>query len=214
MDIKIQQQISDIVKKENERIDIKKSKVDNELQTQNRMITLTNSYRKKYSDYNTMYVILIVFLSILCGIMIIKRFLPFIPSYVYEFLYVILIPLFCIILYHKYLDISKHDNIYYDEIVRQKPNSLTPSEALKKKMEQQNKILNSGSLLASYSGCVGAKCCSDTTIWDAGNSVCVAKDGFTTINYAMLNGDLDFSSVSDNLIIPNHPNEFEHYSKI
>ena len=214
MDIKIQQQISDIVKKENERIDIKKSKVDNELQTQNRMITLTNSYRKKYSDYNTMYVILIVFLSILCGIMIIKRFLPFIPSYVYEFLYVILIPLFCIILYHKYLDISKHDNIYYDEIVRQKPNSLTPSEALKKKMEQQNKILNSGSLLASYSGCVGSKCCSDTTIWDAGNSVCVAKDGFTTINYAMLNGDLDFSNVSDNLIIPNHPNEFEHYSKI
>ena len=47
MDVKIQQQISDIVKKENERIDIKKSKVDNELQTQNRMITLTNSYRKK-----------------------------------------------------------------------------------------------------------------------------------------------------------------------
>jgi len=214
MDIKIQQQISDIVNKENERIDIKKSKVDNELQTQNRMITLTNSYRKKYSDYNTMYVILIVFLSILCGIMIVKRFLPFIPSYVYEILYIILIPLFCIILYHKYLDISKRDDIYYDEIVRKKPTTLTPGEALKKKVEEQNKILNSGSLLASYSGCVGAKCCSDTTIWDTGNSVCVAKDGFTTINYAMLNGDLDFSSVNNDFIQPNHPNEFESYSKI
>lgn len=214
MDIKIQQQISDIVNKENERIDIKKSKVDNELQTQNRMITLTNSYRKKYSDYNTMYLILIVFLSILCGIMIIKRFLPFIPSYVYEILYVILIPLFCIILYHKYLDISKRDDIYYDEIVRKKPTTLTPNEALKKKVEEQNKILNSGSLLASYSGCVGAKCCSDTTIWDTGNSVCVAKDGFTTINYAMINGDSDFRSVDNDFIQPNHPNEFENYSKI
>uniref|UniRef100_A0A6C0HBW4 Uncharacterized protein n=1 Tax=viral metagenome TaxID=1070528 RepID=A0A6C0HBW4_9ZZZZ len=214
MDVKIQQQISDIVNKENERIDMKKSKVDNELQTQNRMITLNTSYRKKYSDYNTMYVILITFLSILCGIMVIKRFFVFIPSYVYEILYIILIPIFCIILFKKYLDISKRDDIYYDEIVKEKPTMLTPSEALKKKAEQQNKIMKSGSLLSSYGGCIGAKCCSDTTVWDAGNSVCVAKDGFTTINYAMLHGDIDFSSVKDDFIKPNYPNEFENYSKI
>jgi hypothetical protein len=215
MDIQVQTQIADIVNTENERVDLKKSKVDNELQTQNRLITLNNSYRQKYNDYNTLYIIFIVFLVTLCGIMLIKRYFPIIPSSVFDIAFIIIIPLFCIILVYKYLDISKHDNINYDEIKRDNPTILTQEEALKKKVETEKKILNSGSLLASYSGCVGAKCCSETnTKWDSGNSVCVAKDGFTTINYALINGEIGFSKVNGNTIQPNHPNEFENYSKI
>lgn len=215
MDIQVQQQIANIVNTENERVDFKKSKVDNELQTQNRLITLNNSYRQKYNDYNKLYIIFIVFLVILCCIMLIKRFFPIIPSFIFDIAFIIIIPFFCILLLYKYLDISKHDDINYDEIKRDNPTISTEEEALKKKVEEQRKILNSGSLLSSYSGCIGAKCCSETnTKWDSGNSVCVAKDGFTTINYALINGEIDFSKVNGNTIQPNYPNEFENYSKI
>lgn len=215
MDIQVQTQIADIVNTENERIDLKKSKIDNELQTQNRLITLNNSYRQKYNDYNILYVIFIVFLVTLCGIMLIKRYFPMIPSFVFDIVFIIIIPFFFILLLYKYLDISKHDDIYYDEIKRDNPTILTPEQELEKKVSEQRKILNSGSLLASYSGCVGAKCCSETnTKWDSGNSVCVAKDGFTTINYALINGEIDFSKVNGNTIQPNYPNEFANYSKI
>jgi hypothetical protein len=215
MDIQVQQQIANIVNIENERVDLKKLKVDNELQTQNRLITLNNSYRQKYNDYNTLYIIFIVFLVTLCGIMLIKRYIPIIPSSTFDIAFIIVIPLFCIILVYKYLDISKHDDINYDEIKRDNPTILTPEEVLQKKVETEKKILNSGSLLSSYSGCIGAKCCSETnTKWDSGNSVCVAKDGFTTINYALINGEIGFSKVNGNTIQPNSPNEFESYSKI
>ena len=216
MDITIQTQIADIVTVENDRIDLKKSKIDNELQTQDRLITLNNSYRQKYNDYNILYIIFIVFLVTLCGIMLIKRYVSIIPSPVFDIAFIIVIPLFCLNLVYKYLDISKHDNINYDEIKRDNPTILTEEEVLKKKVEKEKNILKSGSLLDSYSGCVGAKCCNETTTeWDIGNSVCVAKDTFTTINYAMINGEIDFSNkVNGNTIQPNHPNEFEKYSKI
>ena len=215
MDIQVQTQIADIVNAENDRVDLKKSKIDNELQTQDRLITLNNSYRQKYNDYNNLYIIFIVFLVTLCGIMLIKRYFPIIPSSAFDIVFIIIIPLFCILLLYKYLDISKHDDIHYDEIKRDKPTILTAEQELEKKVSEQRKILDSGSLLASYSGCIGAKCCSETnTKWDSGNSVCVAKDGFTTINYALINGEIDFSKVNGNTIQPNYPNEFENYSKI
>ena len=214
MDIEVQAQIADIVNKENERVDLKKSKIDSELQTQDRLITLNNSYRQKYNDYNNLYIIFILFLVISCGIMLIKRYFPFIPSSVFDIAFIIIIPLFCILLLYKYLDISKHDNIYYDEIKRENPTILTAEQELERKVSEEQKKLNSGSLLASYSGCIGAKCCSDGTTWDSGNSVCVAKDEFTTLNYTMLNGYIDFSKNNDNVIHPNYPNEFENYSKL
>lgn len=214
MDIQVQQQIANIVNTENHRVDLKKSKIDNELQTQNRLITLNNSYRQKYYDYNILYIIFIVFLVTLCCIMLIKKYVPVIPSFVFDIIFIILIPSFCILLLYKYLDISKHDDINYDEIKRDNPTILTADEALKKKAEEQKNKLNSGSLLASYTGCIGARCCSDNTKWDSGNSLCVAKDGFTTINYALINGEIDFSKVNGNTIQPNYPNEFANYSKI
>jgi hypothetical protein len=214
MDIQVQQQIANIVNAENARVDLKKSKIDNELQTQKRLIQLNNSYRKKYNAYNVLYIIFIVFLVTLCGIMLIKRFFPFIPSFVFDISFIIVIPIFCILLLYKYLDISKRDDINYDEIKRDNPTILTEEETLKKKVAEQTKILKSGSLFGSYSGCIGSRCCSDTTNWDSGNSLCVAKDGFATINYALINGEIDFSKVNGNTIQPNYPNEFENYSKI
>jgi hypothetical protein len=213
MDIKVQKQISEIVNKENERVDLKKSQVDNELQTQNRMLTLNNSYRKKYNDYNNIYVIFIIFLIILCGIIVVKRYLTIIPGIVYEGLYIILIPIFCIILYHKYLDISKRDEIYYDELKTNAPVIEPPIDPKIAEIKKQDSILKSGQLLSAYAGCVGSYCCSDTTVWDNGNTVCVAKEQFAAMNDVLVHGDLYFSSNKEP-IKPNHPNEFENYFKI
>ena len=98
MDIQVQQQIANIVNTENARVDLKKSKIDNELQTQNRLITLNNSYRQKYNDYNKLYIIFIVFLVILCGIMLTKRYFPNIPTFVFDIAFIIIIPFFFFLL--------------------------------------------------------------------------------------------------------------------
>jgi len=85
---------------------------------------------------------------------------------------------------------------------------------LKQKVAEKANILKSGNLLGGLEGCIGSQCCSGNTIWDSGNSVCVVRppSGFTTINYALINGELNFRL--NDIIKPNSPTEFDKYDKI
>jgi hypothetical protein len=141
-----------------------------------------------------------------------RRYLTIIPSIVYDILVILLFSITCIIVYYKYTSILTHNKINYDELDYNPPTILSDKDKKKLEAERKTNILNTGDLLGEFGTCIGAQCCSGNTVWDNKQFLCINKDTFTTMNYALLNSDININT--DNKILPNYPNEFTNYSKI
>ena len=206
-----------IIDDENKRLIEKKQNVDNALEGQQRLITINNSYRLRYADYTKIMIIITISISIYVLVSLAKKYIPFFPSVIYNITLILLIPITIIILYYKYIELISHNKLYYDELDFKPPTMLSANDRLKEKVSYQTNVLKSGELLGGLEGCSGAQCCSGNTIWDSGNSVCIVKpnNGFTTIDYALLNGEVNFKLNNNNdSIKPNSPNEFDYYTRI
>jgi hypothetical protein len=183
-----------IIDNENNRLQEKKQNVDNALEGQQRLITLNNSYRLRYADYIKILIIITISISIYVFVSLARKYIPFFPEVIYNITLILLIPITIIVLYYKYIELISHNKLYYDELEFTPPKMLSEEDKLKEKVAYKTNLLKSGDILGGLEGCVGAQCCSGNTIWDSGNSVCVVKpnNGFTTIDYALLNGEINF----------------------
>jgi hypothetical protein len=211
-----QQDVINIIEAEKERLLLKKQTVDDSLQQQKRLIQLNNSYRLRYTDYIKIMLFITFVIVLFVGIILAQRHLPFIPSIVFEVMLILLIPISIIVMYYRFRNLMLHNNMNYDEIDYKPPNFLSDQEKLAAQVKARETQQKSGDLLGGLSGCVGKDCCGGTTQWDSGNLVCVsATNGFTTIDYAVLNGDINVSGlkISNDAIKPNSPNEFKDYAK-
>jgi hypothetical protein len=207
--------VSDIIKAENDRLVQKKQSIDQALVGQKRLLTLNDSYRLKYAEY--MKMILIVIIVLIIWVILNKlASIGFLPDAFHTLLVIVDITIGLFSCYFIYLDISQRNNMNFNEINVAAPKKLTPDE-LRKSQEDAAKA---GNLLGTinFSGCVGAECCSDGTLWDAGNSVCYGNtltggksttflQGFETITMTYnLNKKMPVSA--------NSPNEYDTYSKV
>jgi hypothetical protein len=211
-----QQDVINIVDAEKQRLLLKKQTVDDSLQQQKRLIQLNNSYRLRYTDYIKIMLFITFIIILFVGIILAQRYFPFIPSIVYEIALILLIPISMIIMYYRFRNLMIHNNMNYEEIDYKPPNILSDQAKLAELVKAREAQQKSGDLLGGLSGCVGKDCCSGTTQWDSGNLVCVsATNGFTTIDYAVINGDINASGLktSNDSIKPNSPNEFKDYAK-
>jgi len=213
-----QKDMIQIIDNENNRLQEKKQNVDNALEGQQRLITLNNSYRLRYADYIKILIIITISISIYVFISLARKYIPFFPEVIYNITLILLIPITIIVLYYKYIELISHNKLYYDELEFNPPKMLSAEDRLKEKVSYQTNVLKTGDILGGLEGCVGAQCCSGNTIWDSGNSVCVVKpnNGFTTIDYALLNGEINFklnNNINDG-IKPNSPSEFDSYTRI
>lgn len=211
-----QQEVLNIVEAEKERLLLKKQTIDDSLQQQKRLIQLNNSYRMRYTDYIKIMLFITFIIILFVGIILAQRYFPFIPSIVFEVMIILLIPISIIIMYYRIRNLMKHNNMNYEEIDYKPPNILSDQEKLAAQVKARETQQKSGDLLGGLSGCVGKDCCSGTTQWDSGNLVCVgATNGFTTIDYAVINGDINVIGLKtlNDTIMPNSPNEFKDYAK-
>ena len=211
-----QQDIINIIDAEKQRLLLKKQTIDDSLQQQKRLIQLNNSYRLRYTDYIKIMLIITFVIIIYVGIILAQRYLSFIPSIVFEVILILFIPVSMIILYYKFRNLMMHNNMNYDEIDFKQPNILSAQEKLGEQVKARESQQKSGDLLGGLSGCIGKDCCGETTQWDSGNLVCVgATNGFTTIDYAVINGDINVIGLKtlNDTIMPNSPNEFKDYAK-
>lgn len=213
-----QKDMIQIIDNENNRLQEKKQNVDNALEGQQRLITLNNSYRLRYADYIKILIIITISISIFVFVSLARKYIPFFPEVIYNITLILLIPITIIVLYYKYIQLISHNKLYYDELEFTPPKMLSEEDKLKEKVAYKTNLLKSGDILGGLEGCVGAQCCSGNTIWDSGNSVCVVKpnNGFTTIDYALLNGEINFklNNNTNDGIKPNSPSEFDSYTKI
>jgi uncharacterized membrane protein YgcG len=165
-----QNSVNNILNTENERLESKKANIDNAITGQKRLMQLNDTYRKRYSAYINLVLIIVLALIIIIVLIFINKVFPFIPEFVYTLLYIIILSGTAIYCWIVITDIQKRDKFDYDKHTRPAP--TTPDE-LKKNAEAAAKA---GNLLASVDAALGCKseaCCATGTTYDASLNKCI-----------------------------------------
>lgn len=158
-------QVSTILDNENSRLENKKQQIDNQLFSQQRLIELNDSQRKKQSQYN--YIILVIVIAIIIFILLykIQIWLPIIPSFITNLLLIILI--FSVVVYVSILlmNINNRDSLYFDKIRLNSPVSTDASSNLlnQQKEAEKGNLFNS---IYDPNRCAGPACCSANSKWN------------------------------------------------
>jgi len=211
-----QNTINRILDTEDERLAAKRANIDNAIIGQQRIIQLNDTYRKRYSAYIKLVLIIVLALVIIIALMFINKIFPFIPEAVYTLLYIIILSASIIYAWFVISDIQKRDKFEYDK--RTRPAPVSPEE-IKKNTEAAAKA---GELLATVgpnTGCKSEGCCAPGTMWDKTLGKCVPgtslssmmpnMSGFTTIKQAY-----EEEKELRKTVVPYTPNEFDSYSKL
>jgi hypothetical protein len=190
-----QNQMSNIVYNEKNRLLEKQSSIDNAYSSQQRAAYLNNNLQKQYNAFNKILVVILIGASLLFVLALFNPYLTFLPSFFTPIIYIIVISTVIIYSLVIYFDIRNHDPLNYDKLYFKQMISTTSNED------------NSGSDLSDNSSneltCSNQGCCTeDSTTWDPDTAKCIikktnvdpAKSGFTNIT-------------------PNHPYEYGDYSK-
>ena len=172
---------SQMLKNEQTRLNQKQQSIDLAKTSQNRMLTLNNSFSARYGAYNKIIIVLVVCFLIFIGLMFIHGAIPAIPSGIMDLAYILILSvgfIYCVIIY---LDIQSRDPVYFDQL--NLPAPVVPGNA-GNTASDLNKAANSGNLLGSITldTCIGSVCCDNgTTTWDTGTSTCIRKESFATV---------------------------------
>ena len=174
-DVVLQNQntLSNIINTEQSRLEEKKELVDTSIFEQKRAQSLNESYRQKYNYY--IYIIVAIILLFVSFIVIgeVSKTITFIPSVVYDLLYIVSITVVGFFIYFTMLDIARRDHMDFSKINVNPPKELSADE-----LEKQRDS-NYGGVDMMPKFCVGSDCCNpedDTspTIWDIETGKCVA----------------------------------------
>jgi len=154
-----------IIHSEKERLDKKKQQMDDVIVGQQRIISLNESYRKRYAQYTQIVIIIVIALAAFYSLSLIQTTFPGIPSILIDLLIVVLISISIIYCGYLYMDILKRDNMNYD-LLSDGDNAIQSANSVKhdtghntKKTKHQKK--NSKNIMVG-----GSKYCGRGTTWD------------------------------------------------
>ena len=173
-DVVLQNQntLSNIINTEQDRLEEKKELVDTSIFEQKRAQSLNESYRQKYNYY--IYIIVAIILLFVSFIVIgeVSKTITFIPSVVYDLLYIVSITVVGFFIYFTMLDIARRDHMDFSKINVNPPKELSADE-----LEKQRDS-NYGGVDMMPKFCVGSDCCNpddnnNKTIWDIETGRCV-----------------------------------------
>ncbi len=169
-----QQEVKEILDKEDARLNSKKTAIDSAYAGQKRMVALTDSVTAKNKAYNYM---LFIFVLILLVFVIIKHLYTIegIPHFILDILNVVLISLGLMYCIYLYIDIRRRYNMDFNQITLEEPVSKTPDQ-IQNDAEKNAKAGNLYGLAKSSnsaSGCRGSACCPDGTTFNEKYNVCV-----------------------------------------
>jgi hypothetical protein len=169
-----QQEVNDILQRENRRLTTRKNAIDVAYEGQKRMVFLTDSITAKNQAYNYMLFVLVLTLLAFVGIKFLHSFEQ-IPPTLLDILSIVIISLGLIYCIYLYMDIQRRYNMNFNQITLAEPVKKTPEET-QKDMEKNIKAGNLYGLTKSTntaSGCQGSKCCPTDTTFNEKYSVCV-----------------------------------------
>ena len=153
-----QYDMQDIVSTEKTRLDAKQKQIDNALTGKNRMIALNENYREKYARYNWIMIVVVITLALLVFLIMIQRYVIFIPSAIIDLLIAILLASSGVYIVWVVVDISNRDNMNFSEL-----NLAAPP--LTGNANSGNAILNTG-MNINLKTCIGSGCCATINDWN------------------------------------------------
>lgn len=188
------QDVSGIIKNELERLNTKKSNIDNALTSQNRIAALNESYRLRYIQYIYIIVIIVIALVLICVLMILRKNQSIIPDVIFDILVFLIGTITIFIVYFQYINIQSRSRLNYNELHLPSNNKATPSPA--ELAEQQALAKKQGNLLGSINlnYPIGIQSCSGGLEWDSNRQVCYGTSNFTTMDLAYNNTQLGGSN--------------------
>ena len=173
-DIVLQNQstLANIINTEQDRLEEKKELVDTSIFEQKRAQSLNESYRQKYNYY--IYMIVAITLLFVSFIVIsqVSKTITFIPSVVYDLMYIASITIVGFFIYFTMIDIARRDHMDFSKINVNPPRELTSDDLEKQRDSNYNGI----DMMPKF--CVGSDCCNpddDTnpTTWDVDTGRCI-----------------------------------------
>jgi hypothetical protein len=166
-----QSDIANIIGTEFNRLNMKEQNINAALDGKKRIVLLNESYRQRYIQYTKMIIIIVLTIFAFILIVFAGRYFTIIPSLLINILCIIIIAIGLINCYIIYGVINSRDRLNFNELNLPSPVVLTPQQIA----EQQQRQGKNGNLLDSINlnYCVGNNCCSDGTVWDSSNGVCV-----------------------------------------
>ena len=162
-----QSDMNTIVTNESDRLNAKKQQIDIQMTSKDRMAQLNDNYKKRQSNINSIFMILVLGFALFILLVKIKHWFPIIPSGIFDALIAILIGVISIIVIRKIYAFNSRDELNFDEL------KLAPMPA-DNKLEERRTNKNSGNLLNLIAdNCVGEQCCVNGTEWNSGIGKCV-----------------------------------------
>lgn len=186
--------LTDLLTTEQTRLNAKKSNIDATMKAQGRLMSLNDSYRKKYSKYTQMVAIFTISVILFLLLNALPTIAPFIPRIIIDVLIVLLVFIATYKLFTIYTEIQSRSNLNYDEL--DIPPKVDPSANFTAlalgQSDNKDKSMDLNALygiLAQYgiTTCVGQQCCPEGWTYDETANSCIenvgrAKSGFTLLS--------------------------------
>lgn len=173
-----QQNTNAIINSETARLNDKKSSIDNAYSSQQRAIYINDNVAKRYNAYSRILFIIVIVLFVIFGLVMLQPILIFIPSVVFNLIFIGLSSFMIIYSLIIYFEIERHEKIDYDRIYN-KPITAPLDSSFSD---------FSYNIDTSFGFCSNNSCCATGTYFDTTIHQCLPgnppgyKEGFTTIS--------------------------------
>ena len=118
---------TDVIEAEYNRLNTKKKTIDDALSAQQRAIWLNESYRKRFSRYTRIVMIISIVLVIYLGVLAFRKYFPTYPEWITDLLLIIVFFIGAVLCITILLEIASRSTSNYDELDLP-PYDNTPNE--------------------------------------------------------------------------------------
>jgi hypothetical protein len=163
----MQDTVSDILKEEQDELQMRKDELDNKIVGKRREVLLKGAQQSRQVEYNKMALVVIIALLVVYLSMIGEYYLPFIPSFLFTLISVIAIVLALVYCFHKFIVIHTRMKTNYDELRKSPPDGVNETSRARSSGEPVDGTYDIGSM-----ACVGSNCCGSGMEYNESTNMC------------------------------------------
>jgi len=169
-----QKQVNNILQSEINRLNQKKTQLDNAQKGQMRVLMMNESYRKRQAEYIKLIIAVVFVFALVIIMRYMRAYFNVLPDTVYTLLHILLFSSVIIYSFVTYININSRETTNFDRLDMPAPNIEHTKDT-----KIRNKAAIAGGNLLGVSNsnlCKGAACCTaDATEWNLKAQKCVDK---------------------------------------